>query len=131
MSDKATAIQELAAASASINRMIEETKAARKLPNERARECDLIKIHNGEASSWGSNHYKAPDEVYTRFRDAAKEFAANERRLAEGERDARLSSLATQAEAIRAVLPQLAAKAAIELGTLARGWKQEAEAGDA
>ncbi|WP_457797592.1 hypothetical protein [Methylocystis sp. S23] len=69
------------------------------------------------------------DDARAALKSVQAELEVSERKRGEAERDAALSALAMDLESLRAVLPQLAAAASIEIGVIARDLAHEASAG--
>jgi hypothetical protein len=73
--------------------------------------------------------YIKNDDARAALKSVQAEMEVSERQRGEAERDAALSALAMDLESLRAVLPQLAAAASIEIGVIARDLAHEASAG--
>ena len=86
---------------------------------------NLPKIYAGQASAMTLNEnsytsYRAPDNVRVAFTLAVKRVTKEERERGERERDHLLFQYSEELESLRAILPSLAARAAIEIGVIAR-----------
>lgn len=88
---------------------------ARSLPNRYAREANVMEIT--PRSSYGQ---RASDQAVAAARRLRELVEAEERARGEAERDEQLRAIQRDIESFRSVLPNLAAKAAVELGVLAR-----------
>jgi len=93
---------------------------ARGIPNDRVRAVNVLRI---TTDSYG----RMTPELDALAQRAFTHMKEEERAAGEAERDRLLIEYAAELESIRAILPELAAKAAIDLGTIARALKAEAE----
>jgi hypothetical protein len=104
----------------SITRQHGLASAARDLPKRYASQAEQIKLSMSDVS------FSERDAIHKLGSRAVHIVIAQERQRGEMERDALLAKYAAELESLRAVLPHLAAKAAIELGEIARGLADEA-----
>ena len=100
--------------------------ATRRVENARNRPNDRVAGLN-RIEPAVSYHARAITDGERRAFDRAKKIACDlERQEGEAERNATLREIASEIDAWRAVLPQLAAQVAIELGAVARSLGEEA-----
>jgi hypothetical protein len=95
-------------------------RAARDLPGNYGCEAARVRLALGHVSFADQDHI---EKLGTQVIELVK---AQETLRGEIERDALLGKYAAELESLRAILPQIAAKAAIELGELARELRSEA-----
>lgn len=121
-----TALSRFLAAAKRIGEIPSDARAARELPARTARDVDRVLIRAEHGYSWNEKTPPAAAEAAQRIKaQVDAEFRAD----AERERDAKLSALAAELQSIRATLPGLAARAAIELGHQSRMLEHEANGG--
>lgn len=121
-----TALAQFLAAAKRIEGIPREADGVRRHPDRVADDVSKISIYANHAR-W---NYQTVPLAATEAADRIKaEVAAEFRADAERERDAKLHALAAEMESIRATLPALAAKAAIELGHQSRMLAYEANGG--
>jgi hypothetical protein len=101
-------------------------RAVRELPSRVAHDVDRVQITVERGYSYNE---KLPAAACDAARRIKAQMEAEFRADAEHARDAKLSALAAEMESIRAVLPSLAARAAIDIGHAARLLKHEADGG--
>lgn len=104
-----------------------EANVARNLINVAIRDVECVKVI-ADSPYYNRTPTSQTADAAKRIRDQVKAEAVAD---AEHERDAKLSALAVEMESIRAVLPSLAARAAIDLGHQARMLAFEANGGRA
>jgi hypothetical protein len=92
---------------------------ARGIPNDRVRAVNALRI---TTDSYG----RMTPELDALAQRAFTHMKAEERTAGEAKRDLLLADYAAELEALRVALPELAAKAAIDIGVLARAIKAEA-----
>lgn len=93
------------------------------------RVMDDVKQVTIYANSARWNYQTVPKAATSAAEEIRDQVAAQFRANAEAERDARLTEIAAELNALRAVLPQQAAAVAIELGHTARILQHEAQGG--
>jgi hypothetical protein len=107
---------------ATINRFSEITRlieTARKLPDRYSGEANRIRLDVHDVT------YSERDAMVKLGSKAVHIVIAQERQRGETERAELLLKYAAELESLRAVIPQLAAKSAIEIGAMARSLKEE------
>lgn len=119
-----TALDQFLAAAKRIHAITIEATSARELPRRHESIAASVRI---DTPSWT---IPAEQEMaYAAAKRVRDMIAAEHRAEGEHKRDAKLSALAVELQAIRATLPSLAASAAIELGHQSRMLEHEANGG--
>jgi hypothetical protein len=128
MSDQPqTALDQFLATTKRMAAALSEAKDARHIPQRVAYDVDRVLIRVETSHSWNQSIPPAAAEAAKRIKaQVDAEFRAE----AERERDAKLHALAAELQSIRAALPGLAARAAIELGHQSRMLEHEANGGN-
>lgn len=122
----ATATQQLIAMAQRLTDIANEVRYARELPQRTARDVERVQITVERGYSYNEKIPPVASEAARRIRSQLdSEFRAS----AERQRDAKLVEIAAELQSIRAALPGLAARAAIELGHQARMLQHEANGG--
>lgn len=116
-----TALATFLATAKRIEDLLGDVETVRRLPDAAVNAVGGVRIESSYYDSSGALA-KAAGEIKSRL-------AIEKRAEAEAARDARLSEIAAELTALRAVLPQQAAAVAIELGHQARMLQHEAEGG--
>lgn len=121
-----TALEQFLATAERVKSLLSAAEEARKLPERRP---SIVKSVNIETPTWTiPESQKIAIEAAKTVRDALVD---RYRAAGERERDTKLCALAAELTAIRSVLPNLAARAAIELGVTSRALFAEAQEGSA
>lgn len=121
-----TALDQFLAAAKRVEAIGREADVVRGHPARVAADVGQITIY-ADSARW--NYQKVPPAATEAATRIKAQLQAEFRADAEHERDAKLSALAVEMEAIRAALTSLAARAAIDLGHAARLLKHEADGG--
>lgn len=117
------ALNQFLAAAKRIEAISSETTSAREMPNRVKYDVDKVVIRAEAGRYWNESIPQRAVDVAQLVKDQVHaEFRAE----AERERDAKLYALAAELQSIRAALPGLAARAAIELGHQSRMLEHEA-----
>lgn len=98
--------------------------AARAIPSTAKYQADRVKVYADD----GGCYNRVPPEIIARVKAAAVACAEQLRVEGEAERDRQLIALSSEVQALRAVLPSLAARASISLGAFASDLHEEAPA---
>lgn len=100
---------------------------ARRQPELREAAARGVRLSHERSNSWGSVSAET-EAIVKRAAEYFGRFVAAERAAGESEKREKLLAIAAELEQTRAVLPQIAAALAIDLGVAARELREEAGA---